>query len=50
MASAVIIRKDLKEIGASWEEVKSDTLNRLRWRKIGLAVNLRWFGPVVGCY
>ena len=28
-----VIRKDLKEIGIAWEDVKRDALNILGWRR-----------------
>ena len=43
-----VIKKDLKEMGVSWEGVKRGALNRLGCRR-GLRsfVGLRWLGDVV---
>ena len=42
--------KDLKEMGASWEGVKREALNRLRWRRsVCSCVGLRWIGAAVSC-
>ena len=43
-----VIKKDLKEMGTSWEGVKREALNRLRWkRSVRSCVSLRWLGAAV---
>jgi hypothetical protein len=40
-----VLKKDLKEIGTSWEGVKSEVLNRLGWRRsVCSCVGLRRLG------
>ena len=42
--------KYMKEIGASWEGVKSAALNRLGWRRSAHScVGLRWLGVALSC-
>jgi len=42
------INKDLKEMGTSWEGVKSKALNRLGWRRsVHSCVGLRRLGAAV---
>jgi hypothetical protein len=44
------IKKDLKEMGISWEGVKREALNRLGWRRsVRSCVDLRRLGAVVSC-
>ena len=43
-----VIKKDLKEMGTSWEDVKREALNRLGWRRsVRSCVGLRWLGAAV---
>ena len=43
-----VIKKDLKKMGASWEGVTRETLNRLGWRKsMCSCIGLRWLGAAV---
>ena len=45
-----VIQKDLNEMGNSWECVKTEALNRLRWRKsVCSCVGLRRLGAAVSC-
>ena len=45
-----VIKKDLKEIGTSWEDVKREALNRLGWRRsVRSCFELKWLGTVVSC-
>ena len=45
-----VTRKDLKETGTSWEDVKRETLNRLGWkRSVCSCVGLKWLGAAVSC-
>ena len=45
-----VIKKDLKEMGTSWEGVTRETLNRLEWRKsVRSCVGLRWLCAGVSC-
>ena len=46
-----IINKELKEMGTSWEGVKTEALNRLGWRRsVRSCVGLRWLGAAVSNY
>jgi len=46
-----VIKKDLNEMGTSWEGVKREALNRLGWRRsVRSCVGLRQFGAAVSCY
>ena len=46
-----VIRKDLKEIETSWDDVKRKALNRLRWRRsVRTCVGLMWLGAAVSCW
>jgi hypothetical protein len=45
-----IIKKDLEEMGTSWEGVKREALNRLGWRRsMHSCVGLRRLGAVASC-
>ena len=45
-----VIKNDLKEIGTSWEGVKSEAMNRLGWRRsVRSCVGLRWLGDALSC-
>ena len=45
-----VIKKNLKEIGTSWEGVKRDALNRLGWNwSLRRCVAFRWLSAVVSC-
>jgi hypothetical protein len=44
------IKKDLKEMGTSWEDVKREVLNRLGWRRsVRSCVDLRRLDAEVNC-
>jgi hypothetical protein len=46
-----IVRKDLREMGTSWESVKTEALSRLGWRRrVHSCVGLRWMGAIVNGY
>ena len=45
-----VLKKDLKEIGTSWEGVKSETLNRLGGRRsVRSCIGLKRLGVAVSC-
>jgi hypothetical protein len=45
-----VVRKDLREIGVSWKDVKRVSLNRLEWRKSVCCLGgLRRLGAAVSC-
>jgi hypothetical protein len=45
-----VIKKDLKEIGTSWEGAKREALNRLGWRRsVRSCVGLRQLGAAMSC-
>jgi hypothetical protein len=45
-----VIKKDLNEMGTSWEVVKREALNRLGWRwSVRSCVSLRRLGVAVSC-
>ena len=46
-----VVRKDLREMGTSWEGVKREALNRLGWRRNARSsVGLMQFGAAVSYY
>ena len=45
----VVIKKDLKVTGTSWEGLKRETLNRLGWRSVCICVGLGRLGVAVSC-
>jgi len=43
-------KKDLKEMGISWEDIKREASNRLGWkRRVRSCVGLWWLGAAVSC-
>ena len=45
-----VLKKDLKEMGTSWEGVKREALNRLGWRRgVRSCIGLRGLGAAVSC-
>ena len=45
-----VIKKDLRELGTSWEGVKGEASNRLGWsRSLRSCVGLRRLGAAVSC-
>jgi hypothetical protein len=45
-----VIKKDLKEMGTSWADVKREALNRLGWRRsVRSCVGLRGLGAAMSC-
>jgi len=45
-----VIKKDLKEMRTSWEDVKREALNRLGWRRsVRCYVGLRWLDAAGSC-
>ena len=43
-----VIKKDLKKMGTSWEDVKRDAFNRLDWRRnVRSCVGIMWLGAAV---
>ena len=45
-----VIKKDLKELGTSWESTKREALNRLGyWRSVRSPIGLRWLEAVASC-
>jgi hypothetical protein len=45
-----VIKKDLKEMGTSWEGVKREALNILRWkRNVRSCVGLKRLGAALSC-
>jgi hypothetical protein len=45
-----VVRRDLKEIGTSWQGLKREALSRLGWRKgVHNIAGLKWLGAAVSC-
>ena len=45
-----VAKKDLKEMGTSWEGMKRKPLKRLEWRRsVRRCISLRWLGAAVSC-
>ena len=45
-----VVKKDLKEIETFWDGIKSEALNRLRWRRtVRSCVGLGRLGAAVSC-
>jgi hypothetical protein len=45
-----VIKKDLKEMGTSWDGEQREAFNRLGWRRSVLScVGPRWLGAAVSC-
>jgi hypothetical protein len=42
-------KKDLRDMGASWEGAKREPLNILGWRSVGCYVGLGWLCAAVSC-